>query len=145
MKLPARIIYAYKAIFELAVQSGRRVPVRIATISQRQKIPANFLLQLMSHLKNAGIVTSARGVAGGYLLAKPPARITLAEVFRAVDADFSKGDSKRRSSVRETSDPDLFLWEAWREAKGLFLDTLEKITFEDLLNRSTSKTPMYHI
>jgi Rrf2 family protein len=145
MKLSARAIYAYKAIFELAGHYGRREPLRIATISQRQKIPANFLLQLLILLKNAGIVVSARGVSGGYLLAKDPSCVTLAEVLRAVDGNIGKDAPARRSSARGGAESDRLLWEAWSEANKLFIDRLEKITFDALLSRACSKTPMYHI
>ena len=46
---------------------------------------ANFLVQILNDLRRAGLVTSRRGQAGGYLLARAPQDVTLRQVVEAVD------------------------------------------------------------
>src|SRR5205814_10552025 len=66
----------------LVLGSSYRQPVvRIQTIAEQQNIPKRFLEQILSDLKSAGVLESKRGIAGGYRLAKPPHKITLAEVI----------------------------------------------------------------
>ena len=75
--------YAVVAMAELA-RSGER-PVPIAQIAERRDMPVQFLEQLFSTLRRDGLLTSQRGVKGGYRLARAPDRITVLEVVQALD------------------------------------------------------------
>jgi Rrf2 family protein len=75
--------YALRAMLDLA-QQGPGIPIRIAKIAERQKIPQKFLESILSELKRGGFVESHRGVEGGYMLSRPPDTITVGEVLRFV-------------------------------------------------------------
>jgi Rrf2 family protein len=49
------------------------------------KMPERFLLQILRDLVSHGILASARGVEGGYMLERPADRISLLDVIEAVD------------------------------------------------------------
>lgn len=68
---------------ELA-RSGER-PVPVKELAERREIPDQFLEQLFSTLRRAGLLTSHRGSKGGYTLARPPEEITVLEVVQALD------------------------------------------------------------
>jgi Rrf2 family protein len=73
---------------ELALGWGRE-PVRAAAIARRQRIPTPYLCQILHRLRKKGLVVSARGVRGGYALARRPARITVMEVLRALEGSMA--------------------------------------------------------
>ena len=75
--------YAVVALAELA-RSGTG-PVPIAQVAERRGIPVQFLEQLFSTLRRAGMLDSQRGVKGGYTLARPAEEITVLEVVQALD------------------------------------------------------------
>jgi Rrf2 family iron-sulfur cluster assembly transcriptional regulator len=76
--------YAVTAMADLAKYSaGGSIP--LSAISERQRISLSYLEQLFVKLRRAGLVESARGRAGGYRLARPAERISVAEVMRAVE------------------------------------------------------------
>jgi Rrf2 family cysteine metabolism transcriptional repressor len=75
--------YGVVALAELA-RSGDR-PVPIAQVAERRGIPVQFLEQLFSTLRRDGLLSSQRGVKGGYTLARPADRITVLEVVQALD------------------------------------------------------------
>jgi Rrf2 family protein len=76
--------YGISALTYLALNSrGNHVGVR--DIATHQNIPLRFLELVFARLKAAEIVTSVRGAGGGYLLAKTPDKITLAEVIFACE------------------------------------------------------------
>lgn len=75
--------YAVVAMAELS-RAGER-PVPIKELSERRDIPEQFLEQLFSTLRRAGLLTSHRGVKGGYTLARPPEEINVLEVVQALD------------------------------------------------------------
>ena len=84
MKVTAKADYAVRAAVELAAAAGHG-PVKAERIAHAQRIPVNFLENILAELKRAGIVESRRGAAGGYLLARPADEISLADVIRAVE------------------------------------------------------------
>ena len=54
-------------------------------VADEQGVPPKYLPQILIELKSRGIVRSVRGKEGGYLLARPPAEITLGDVLRAAE------------------------------------------------------------
>jgi len=84
MKLSKKSEYGLRALIELTKQYGRHLLQR-HEIAQRQRIPVEFLEQILLSLKNAGLLASRRGVGGGYALIKPPEDITLGQVIRILD------------------------------------------------------------
>jgi Rrf2 family protein len=86
MKLSKRGEYALRAIIDLGVaQELGRPRVSMSELSNKEQIPATFLEQIMSQLRTAGYVTSARGIRGGYSLARPLAEIRFGEIIRLID------------------------------------------------------------
>jgi Rrf2 family transcriptional regulator, iron-sulfur cluster assembly transcription factor len=84
MKLSTKGRYAVMAVIDIG-QHGANRPVSLAEIAERQDISQEYLEQLFSKLRRAGIVASARGPGGGYRLSREAADIRLSEVILAVD------------------------------------------------------------
>ena len=76
--------YALRSLLYL-VEEGHGAPVRLARIAETQRVPRKFLELIMLDLKNAGFVTSIRGPAGGYRLAKLPEQISFGDIIRVID------------------------------------------------------------
>lgn len=94
MRLTARKVqYACAALFELAVEYGASQPVQVHVISDRQKVPTNYMVQILIALRQAGLVQSVRGAQGGYRLAVPPDQITLAQVVSVIDGPLCARDN----------------------------------------------------
>src|SRR5579884_2122312 len=84
MRISAKADYAVRAAVELAAAEDER-PVKAERIATAQGVPLNFLENILSELRHAGIVRSHRGAEGGFRLAKAPNEITVADVIRAVE------------------------------------------------------------
>src|SRR3989449_6128537 len=84
MRFSKKSEYALRALIELTKAYGG-TPVRRHQIAERQNIPIVFLEQILLALKHAGLLASARGAQGGYVLIKPPAKGTLGQVIRILD------------------------------------------------------------
>jgi len=85
VKLSVKSDYATRAVLGLARHYPAGVALPVEELATEQRMPRKYLFQLLVELKAQGIVRSVRGVAGGYLLARPPGDITLADVLEAVD------------------------------------------------------------
>ena len=78
--------YAIRALAELARRGGD-APVPIGEIARARDIPVQFLEGLFAALRRGGILTSQRGVKGGYSFARPPAEITVLEVVELLEGE----------------------------------------------------------
>ena len=91
MKVSTRGDYACRALLSLAMHADGS-PTSVRDIADRTALPQPYLEQILLALKGAGIVRSKRGVGGGYVLARPAADITLAQIVSAVDGPIVVGD-----------------------------------------------------
>jgi Rrf2 family cysteine metabolism transcriptional repressor len=85
MLFSAKAEYACVAMLELAARYADPRPMRLADIANKHGISDRFLVQILLDLKKAGLVDSARGAAGGYILARSPHDVTLHDILRVVD------------------------------------------------------------
>jgi len=84
VKVSTRGDYAARALLSLALH-GSDSPTSVKEIAERTNLPQPYLEQILLSAKGAGLVRSKRGVGGGYVLARPPAEITLADIVAAVE------------------------------------------------------------
>jgi Rrf2 family cysteine metabolism transcriptional repressor len=133
MRISAKTEYAAIAALELARCRGAADPVRLRSISQGQGVPEKFLVQILLQLKAAGLVTSTRGAAGGYRLARPPEEITLADIRGAIEGD---GDAAPATAeLARRSRAAAALAAAWDDAARAETDALRGVSLADLLDR----------
>jgi Rrf2 family iron-sulfur cluster assembly transcriptional regulator len=84
MRLSTKGRYAVTAMLDLALHANQG-PVTLADISVKQGISLSYLEQLFTSLRNKQLVRGVRGPGGGYYLARPGDKISVADVICAVD------------------------------------------------------------
>ncbi|HWW00235.1 MAG TPA: Rrf2 family transcriptional regulator [Candidatus Acidoferrum sp.] len=139
MKLSVKSDYAARAVLGLARHYPAGRALKVEDLAAEQGVPANYLVQILIELKGQGIARSVRGKEGGYLLARPPAEISLGDVLRAV-----------HGTVFDTpalADPDCppDLRRAWQKVQQAVGAAADAITFQKLLDESSEKEKMYYI
>jgi Rrf2 family protein len=125
-RVSARADYAIRALIEIAAAGSG--PVTAQRISEAQAIPRGFLLNILVELRRAGLIRSHRGPIAGYELARPAARITLAEVIDIIQRDLS------RPTVAEVTYPGAAgpLRDVWLAVRSALSDVLGAVTFADV-------------
>ena len=96
MRVSAKVDYALRAMLELAAAGGL---VKAEQLSTAQSIPRKFLESILLELRHAELVSSQRGVEGGYMLARPAAEISVADVIRAVEGPIATVRGTRPEDV----------------------------------------------
>ncbi len=81
--------YAVLALAELARSSGGQ-PVPIGELARRRDVPVQFLEQLFAVLRRAGVISSQRGVHGGYRFAREPGEVTVLEIVELLDGPIGR-------------------------------------------------------
>ena len=133
MRISAKTDYALRAAIELASLNSSD-PVKGESIATAQGIPLRFLENILGDLRNAGIVESRRGVEGGYLLSRPPAEITLADVIRAVDGPLANVAGTRPNLLEYQGSTEK-LREIWVGVRAALRSVLEETTLADMAKK----------
>ena len=145
MRLSAKTEYAAIAVLELARNWGSDEPVRIRSIAAAHGVPSRFLVQILLQLKGAGVVTSTRGAAGGYQLARSPEEITLEDIYRVIEGP-EELVTAVTSDLAGRSRSVAVLLDAWRDVAAAETGALKGVTFAELVDRARAATdPMYYI
>lgn len=87
MKLSHKLEYACRVLAQLGLTHGQEKLAHIETLAKAEAVPANYLVQILNELRNAGLVVSKRGKQGGYALSRAPKKIALTEIVEAVDGE----------------------------------------------------------
>jgi Rrf2 family transcriptional regulator, cysteine metabolism repressor len=121
--------YAVLALAELGRSAGT-APVPIGELARRREVPVQFLEQLFAVLRRSGILSSQRGVKGGYRFAREPSEVSVLEVVELLDGPLG------------------------RDAEGVFADAaaaarkvLAQTTIADVIERESrdAGASMYYI
>ena len=88
MMFSTKAEYGVRVLVELAARGGDS-PVPLTEIAEANGLPLAYLEHLVARLRKAGLVESRRGARGGYLLAREPGEITMAEVVQALEGDIA--------------------------------------------------------
>jgi Rrf2 family cysteine metabolism transcriptional repressor len=138
MRLSTKGEYASRAMLELSLRRADG-PLHIKDISAAQDIPERFLEQILLLLKRAGYLRSRKGPNGGYVLAKPPEKISVAEVIRVMDGPLAPIDCVSVTAHQVCPHEDACgLKSLWKETRDAIAAILERTTFADLVDRTIS-------
>jgi len=130
MRVSAKADYAVRAAVELAAAADGK-PVKAERIATGQEIPLNFLENILGELRHAGIVRSQRGADGGFRLARPADRVTVADVIRAVDGPLAtvRGGPPEDSAYPGVA---LALPRVWIAVRKNLRSVVEQVTLADV-------------
>jgi Rrf2 family protein len=129
MRITARVDYAVRGVIELA--AAERVPVKGEELAQRQGIPVRFLENILGELRRSGIVASQRGAEGGYRLAVPADRVTVADVIRAVEGPLADVHGAPPEEI-DYPGPAAPLQTVWVATRAALRSVLEEVTIADI-------------
>ncbi|NLW91963.1 MAG: Rrf2 family transcriptional regulator [Syntrophomonadaceae bacterium] len=131
MKISTKGRYGLRSMLDLAVYStGDQVALN--AIAERQNISPNYLEQVFSLLRKAGLVKSVKGAQGGYVLADHPSKISVGNILRALEGELTittdsgeELDSKGVEYCLRTR--------VWDEINAAINSVVDAITLEDLV------------
>ena len=145
MRLSTKGEYGLLAVIDLALHYGQG-PIQSLQIAERQRIPKQYLDQLMLILRKAGIVESSRGRQGGYQLARPPKEITLYDIVRELEGPVENINFLERSPHRRTPAREVFR-DIWTDLYSNTVQILRSKTIEEFCerHRKLEQEIMYYI
>src|SRR5919202_5676322 len=110
-------------------------PITGRDLAGRERLPGDYVEQILLRLRRAGIVRSARGAHGGYSLARPAAEITVRDVIAASELTtfdlhcVSHPVEEERCAASQTCS----IRPVWVLLRNKIDDVLESVHLSDLL------------
>lgn len=138
MKISLKLEYAFRALAQLGRLYGSGQLAHIEALATIEKIPQNYLVQILNELRTGGLLVSRRGKQGGYALAKPPSEMTLFAIVAVIDPDMI--DAK--PSLLGESGPQVSA--VWSSIGKQVMQSLQKTTLTALIVKYNS-SGMYDI
>jgi Rrf2 family protein len=132
MRVSAKVDYAIRAMAELAAAPGL---VTAEQLASAQRIPPKFLESILSQLRSSGLVSSQRGSAGGYQLARPADEISIAEVIRELEGPIATVRGVRPDELEYDGAAE-GLRNVWLELRTQIRGVLEQSTLADVVHKS---------
>ncbi len=129
MRISAKADYALRAVAELAAAGGG--PVKGERLAGSQDIPPKFLENILSDLRQSGLIRSQRGSEGGYWLARDADKINVADIMRAVDGPLATIRGQRPVDVEYTGAA-TELQKVWIAVRYNLRQVVETVTVADL-------------
>lgn len=135
VKLSTQADYAVRAVYELARREPGEV-VHTDDIAAAQRIPGSRLTKVLQELARADLVRTYRGSGGGVVLARPPAQITVRQVYEAVEGPVLLCRCHQR--VQPCGDDPCDTHDFWQGVESLLVRELDTTTFAALARRTRS-------
>lgn len=126
MQISKRAQYGLRAMVYLAKQK-RQEFFSLNDISKKENIPFDFLEKIMSELEKNKLVKAKKGIQGGYILAKTPAKITAKDIVETLENTTAVNCGccgKSRKCLTKS---------VWREIDVAVEKTLNSIKLSDLI------------
>jgi len=105
----------------------------MSALAERQGLSRKYLHALLTALRSHDLVDSVRGPGGGFVLGRPPGKITLSEVLQAVEGPLSLVDCVADRGVCERASG-CVARSVWQELSGAIENVLESVTLQDLID-----------
>ena len=132
MRLSTKGRYGLRAMVDLAI-CFKKGQVTLSSIAQGQDISESYLEQLLNTMKKAGLVRSTRGHKGGYILARDPGEITVAQVLDVLEGTLAPvhciDDNPPTECKRFDYCAIKFIWKKMKD--GIY-DVINSITLKDI-------------
>ena len=110
-------------------------PVAARELAETERLPGDYVEQILLRLRRAGLVESVRGAKGGYFLAKGPAEISVRDVMTASEHQTFEMNCEHHPVDAERCGPgsSCTIRPVWQALQKRVDDLLESITLADLL------------
>jgi Rrf2 family cysteine metabolism transcriptional repressor len=137
VKLSVKTVYACRVMAQIARLHGAGKLAHVESLSRLEAVPPKYLAQIMSELREGGLITSRRGKAGGYALARSAEEISLADIAVLMEGDLlDHGRDYSGHSGRRVA-------QAWKAVRATLIAAAKEHTLDQLVAGEIEE--MYYI
>ena len=138
MKITAQEEYGLRCLVQLAQLTTKNEQASLEDISRAEHISQDYVAKLFSVLRQVNLVESIRGKNGGYKLTRPPEKIYLDEVIRALSGEIFETESCQQFPGNDLKCVHISccsIRSVWLSVSTVLFDIFKQITLKDLLEK----------
>lgn len=133
MKLTTKSEYSLLALIYLA-RNEKKGFIKIEQICSKCDISKKYLEYLFAMLRQGRYIRTRRGTGGGYKLAKPASKISVAEIVRLMDGALAPTESVSKYFFSSTPlSKEKNIMKVFKEIRDYVSNKLESIKLSDLV------------
>jgi Rrf2 family cysteine metabolism transcriptional repressor len=136
MRISTKTRYGTRAMVDIGEHYGEG-PVSLRELAHRQGLSMKYMEQIVPSLKASGLIRSARGAQGGYVLAKEPRQISLHDIVHALVGSWSLVDCLDDKLCDRAEQ--CVTYEIWRDIQTAIYKILDSTTLADMIDRHREK------
>jgi len=121
---------ALKVMIDLAQHEGEGY-ISLADVAERVRESQKYLENTVSQLSQKGLILSARGKTGGYMLVRTPEEYTVAEIITAAEGSLAPVSCLDGDTCENACN--CLSLPLWRELDEVIMNFLNSKTLADLL------------
>ena len=146
MKISTKGRYGLRAILDLAIHS-KGEHISLLSIANRQGVSVNYLEQVFSNLRKAGLINSIKGAQGGYMLSALPSEIRVGDILRCLEGDLCAANEEAEKDEELTPIQQCIAANVWSKINNGINDVVDSITLGDLVDdyNGMNQYPMFYI
>ena len=138
MKISTKGRYGTRAMVDIGENYGQG-PVSLRKLAERQCISMKYMEQIIPLLKASGLIRSARGARGGYVLAKQPDEISLHDIVQALEGTWSLVYCLDDDTLCDRTN-ECVTYEIWRDVQTAINKILDSTNLAEIIERHREKT-----
>lgn len=132
MKISAKARYALRILMDIALHADEDHPRLMKDICEAEALSEKFTSRLVIPLREAGMISSTRGKAGGFRLARKPKEITLLEIIETLQGPVALIDCLVDLSTCERNKV-CAARKVWTRVNNSIRETLQSVTLDSLI------------
>ena len=138
MKITSQEEYGLRCLLQVAQLTVNDELASLDNIAKAEHITPDYAAKLLMGLRQANFVESVRGKNGGYKLIRPPDKIRLDEVIRALSGELFETESCQQFTGNDSKCIHLSccsIRSVWFSVSSILFNVLRQITLKDLLEK----------
>lgn len=138
MRLSTKGRFAVTAMIDIALREHVG-PVSLSDIGERHQISVSYLEQLVSRLRQYGLVQSTRGPSGGYSLARSDKSISVADIIGAVESHPGKPGRGEKMFPEKKGSSEWLTQELWDTLNARMIEHMQSISLRQLADEQRAR------
>ena len=146
MKISAKSRYALAALIKMGQENAAEKSVTILSLSESLGISKIYLEQVFSLLKRGGVVTSTKGLGGGYQFARPAREISAYDVLHSIETSLFS-NTEQTAAEKSPAIETVLQNEIFAKLDDAVENVLRKILLSELIEKAARDNggEMYYI
>lgn len=132
LKVPQKTDHALVLMRHLAIRHAAKASLSLADVAKAEGISQGYLEEVARLLREAKLIEGRRGIGGGYVLARDPRDLTVADVVTAIEGPTWATECLGTAAEAKKAARGSANAAVWRKVQGQVMTALRGILISDL-------------